>query len=328
MGKLLAEPKALRLDMDVSADRVVWEEFDQLVNRASKGGDNRGVLARALPPLEGTVRLRADHFTLAGFSSSPFQAVASLSQNTVNVQIEHADVCGIAAVGNVDVASGEIGLDVSLSVTGGQLESTSSCLSGNKQAFKGNYSLTGRLTGRGTPEKIAQTLRGDFEFSARDGEILQSPTEDSPLEATFDYLNKTGDFSVAFPDLDRESFPFRLISSRGTVKGTSLVNDEVILQSSLRIDVEDKQIDARGLVSVLLPGDRIIRRIPVFGSLLTGSIIGIPIRITGSFEHPDVTYLSPTDVGAELLRIPVRILGLPFEAIRLYTPNAWEPERK
>lgn len=337
MGKLLAEPKALRLDMDVSADQVVWEEFDQLVNRGSKGGDN-SVLGRALPPLEGTVRLKADRFTLAGFSSSPFQAVASLSQNTVNVQIKHADVCGIATVGNVDVASGEIGLDVSFSVTGGQLESTSSCLSDNKQAIKGNYSLTGRLSGRGTPEKIAQTLRGDFDFSARDGEILQSPTVDTPLEAAFNYLNNTGDFSLVFPDLDKESFPFRLISSRGTVQGTSLVNDEVTLLSSLytiagtgRIDFEHKQIDARGLVSVLLPGDRFIRRIPVVGSFLAGSIVGIvgiPIRMTGSLEHPDVTYLAPKDVGAELLRIPVRILGLPLEAIRLFTPNVPELEWK
>ena len=33
------------------------------------------------------------------------------------------------------------------------------------------------------------------------------------------------------------------------------------------------------------------------------------------------TYLSPADVGTELLNIPVRILGLPLEAIRLFTPN-------
>jgi hypothetical protein len=335
MGKVLPEANVLRLDMDISADRVVWEEVDELVKRGSKGGDNEGVLRRALPPLEGTLRLRADHFTLAGFSSSPLQAMASLSQNAVNVKIEHADVCGIAAVGNVDVASGEMGLDVSLSVTDGQLESTSSCLSDNKQAVRGNYSLTGRVTGRGTPEKITQTLRGNFEFSARDGEVLQSPTTDSPLEATFHYLNKTGDFSVAFPDLDRESFPFRAIRARGTVEGTTLVNDEVTLQSSLyaiagtgRIDVEDRQIDAKGLVSVLLPGNRIIRRIPVFGSLLSGSIVGIPIRITGSLDHPDVAYLSPTDVGAELLNIPMRILGLPLDAIKLFTPNFGGLENK
>jgi hypothetical protein len=331
MGKVLAGAKALRFDMDISADRVVWEEISEVIDREGNRGKNESTLGIPLPPLEGTVRLKADDFTLAGFSSSPFQAVASLSQNTVNVQIEHADVCGIAAVGNVHVASGQIGLDVSLSVTGGQLEPTSSCLSDNKQVVRGNYSLTGRLTGRGTPEKIAQTLRGDFNFSARDGEILQTPTTDSPLEAAFNYLNQTGDFSVDFPDLDRESFPFRAITARGTVEGTTLVNDEVTLRSSLyaiagtgRVDVGDRQVDARGLITVLLPGNRLIRRIPVFGSLLTGSIVGIPIRITGSLDRPDITYLSPTDVGAELLHIPMRILGLPLEAIRLFTPNAWQ----
>jgi AsmA-like C-terminal region len=335
MGKLLADTKALRLDMNVSADRVVWGELSGLVDRGNKVGNNQGILGISLPPLEGTVRLKADNFTLAGFSSSPFQAVASLSQKAVNVKIEHADVCGIAAVGNVDVASGEMGLDVSLSVTGGQLESTSSCLSDNKQDVKGNYSLKAQVSGRGTLGKIAQTLQGKFEFSAQDGEVLQTPTVDTPLEATFDYLNKTGDFNVAFPDLDRESFPFRLIRSRGRVQGTTLVNDELIIQSSLFtiagngwIDVERQQIDVKGLVSVLMPGDSIIRRIPIVGSILGGSILGIPVRVTGSLEHPNVTYLSPTDVGAELLQLPVRILGLPLEAIRLFTPNFGEPGNK
>jgi hypothetical protein len=119
------------------------------------------------------------------------------------------------------------------------------------------------------------------------------------------------------------------------VEGTTLVNDEVTLRSSLyaiagtgRVDVGDRQVDARGLITVLLPGNRLIRRIPIFGSLLTGSIVGIPIRITGTLDRPNVTYLSPTDVGAELLHIPMRILGLPLNAIKLFTPNRWGSENR
>jgi len=335
MGKLLADTKALRLDMNVSADRVVWGELSELIDLKGNRKSNEGTLGIPLPPLGGTVRLKADNFTFAGFNWSPFQATASLSPQGIRGEVERGDVCGIGTVGSVDFTDEEIGLDVSLSVTDGQLESTSLCLTDNKQAVKGNYSLKAQVTGRGTPGKVAQTLRGEFEFSAQDGQIEQSPTEDTPLEATFDYLNKTGDFNIAFPDLDRESFPFRLIRSRGRVEGTTLVNDELIVQSSLftitgnaTIDVEHKQIDAKGLVSVLMPGDSIIRRIPIVGSLLGGSILGIPVRVTGSLEHPDVTYLSPTDVGAELLNIPMRILGLPLEAIRLFTPNFGEPEKK
>jgi len=87
--------------------------------------------------------------------------------------------------------------------------------------------------------------------------------------------------------------------------------------------LEHQQIDARGLVTVRLPGNRIIRRVPLVGSIfgIGGSILGIPVRVVGPLENPTVTYLSPTDVGSELLNLPVRILGLPLEAIRLFTPN-------
>ena len=106
-------------------------------------------------------------------------------------------------------------------------------------------------------------------------------------------MNRTGHFDVAFPDLDRESFPFRSISIRGYVEGLALVKDEFIIQSSLatitgngKIDLEHQQIDARGLVSMRIPGAGIVRRIPIFGSILDpSSLLGIPVRVTGSFEQ-------------------------------------------
>jgi hypothetical protein len=55
--------------------------------------------------------------------------------------------------------------------------------------------------------------------------------------------------------------------------------------------------------------------------VLGGSLVGIPVRISGELEHPVVTYLSPADIGAELLNIPVRILGIPLGAMRLFTPR-------
>ena len=200
----------------------------------------------------------------------------------------------------------------------------------NRHALTGSYSFKGQLTGQGTLEKVVQTLRGEFQFSARDGQIQPSPALDTPLEATFDYLNEKGDFDLAFPDLNREPFPFRSLRIHGMVEGLTLVNDELVLQSSLyiisgdgKVDLENNQIDAKGLVTVRIPGGSIISRIPVVGSILGlgGSLLGIPVRVVGSLDRPSVSYLSPTDVGARLLSTPVRILGLPLEAIRLFTPN-------
>jgi hypothetical protein len=61
--------------------------------------------------------------------------------------------------------------------------------------------------------------------------------------------------------------------------------------------------------------------------MLGGSLVGIPVRVTGSLERPDVTYLSPADVGMELLNIPLRILGMPMEMIKLFTPSGEAGEK-
>jgi hypothetical protein len=328
MGKVHAAAKALRFDMDISADRVVWDELSEVI--ASKGGraNNQRSSGIPLPPLEGAVRLKADNFTFAGFSSNPLHATASLSPHGISGDIQRGNVCGIPAVGKVNFTDEEVGFDISLSVTDGQLGSTSLCLTENRQSVTGRYSLQAHVAGRGQVGKVAQTLRGEFEFAARDGQFVQSSDTDTPLEATFDYLNRTGDFEIAFPDLDRESFPFRSISIRGSVEGTTLAKDELVLQSSLltiagqgNLDLEKKQIDVRGLVSVRIPGSGILRRIPILGSVLDPSLLGIPVRVTGSLEQPSVSYLSPTEIGAQLLNIPLRILGLPREGIRLFIPN-------
>ena len=216
MGTLLAETKAMRLDMDISADRLVWEEISAMVEGEGNGKRDGAISGIALPPLDGTVRLKADDFTFARFSWTPFQATASLSPNGIRADIERGDLCGVSTIGKVDFTGGEIGLDLSLSVPDGQLESTSSCLTKNRYVLTGSYSFKGQLAGQGVPEKVLQTLRGEFEFSARDGEFQPSPTVDTALEATFQYLNEKGDFNVAFPDMNKESFPFRSLRIQGT----------------------------------------------------------------------------------------------------------------
>jgi uncharacterized protein YhdP len=337
LGTLAPETKGLRLEMDIAADKVVGEEIRELF----EGGGNReasgGMSGIALPPVVGTVRLRADTFTVFGFDWKPFHAAMSLSPHGIGGTIERGDVCGIGAAGRVDFADGAIGLDLTLSVTDGQLEPTSLCLTGNTHAVTGRYSLQAQIAGRGTPETVAQTLRGQFDIGVQDGRFVQlaSPDIHTPLEATFDYLNATDDFDVAFPDLHRESFPFRSVRYGGMVEGMKLVNTELAIQSSLfviaadgTVDLEHQYVDARGLVSVRMPGGSVIRRMPIIGSLFGGSILGIPVRVRGPLERPEVTYMAPADVGAQLMRVPARILSLPVDAIRLFTPSPREPETR
>ena len=149
MGKLLAEAKALRFDMDVSADRVVWEEISEIIGDENHPGTNQRNPGIRLPPLVGTVRLKADNFTIAGFTVNPLQATASLSPNGIKGEIQRGDVCGITTVGKVDFTNEELGFDMSLSAKDGQLESTSLCLTENSYPVTGSYSLKAHIAGRG-----------------------------------------------------------------------------------------------------------------------------------------------------------------------------------
>jgi hypothetical protein len=310
--------------MDVTGDQFDSKELQRSFGREDKQRKQENGRVVSIPPVEGTIRLKTDRFTFERFNLSPLEMTVAISPSGIRADIDHGIACGITLRGLVDVLGKEIGLDLQLAATEAPLEPATVCLTDRQNDVKGIYSLKARVAGRGDRDHLLRSLKGYFELSARNGEFIRSPG----IDATFDYLNATGDFKVAFPDLDRETFPYRFVGVKGRIEGNMLIGDEINVESSLlnlsgqgKVDLERKQIDGKGLIAVLKPIDEVIARIPVISSILGGSLVGIPVRVTGSIARPDVTYLSPADVGVELLNIPLRILGIPMETIRLFTPS-------
>ena len=330
MGKLAAAQESLQVDMDVAADRLVWEEFSAIVG----SGDSQGNKSKAdvqLPTLVGVIRLKTDNFVVGGLSWNPLRVTAGLTANGITGEVEDSVVCGIRTTGSFAVQENDqIDVDVRLSVRDGDLDLTSRCLSSDKSNVSGTYSLNARLTGSGNRERLAQTLSGGFDFVAREGKFIRSPG----IDATFDYLNASGDFKVAFPDLTNAAMPYSLISGKGTVAGQSVFASELIIEASPyaitaqgKADFERNSIEGKGLVTVLLPADKILKNIPLIGSIVSGSIVGIPVSVSGSLERPEVSYLSPAALGAEIINIPLRILKLPLGMLQIFTPLRPETEK-
>jgi hypothetical protein len=323
-GKIASGKEALRMDLDVSGDRLDWNEVEMLFGPGAVQQSHASPSVISLPPLEGTVRLKADNVAIDRFNLITLQLNAAVSRSSIRAEIDHGVVCGINVQGSFDAVGQDIGLDLLLSAADGQLGPTTICLTNQQSDIKGTYSLTARLTGRGDREHLGSALQGSFDFSARDGEFVQA----AAIDATFDYLNGTGDFAVNFPDLNRQVFPYRMLSAKGRLEGETVFNDEIVIASSPltvtvggKVDLQRKLIDLKGLVSVALPANQVIKRIPVVGAIVGGSLVGIPLRVSGPLERPAVNYLSPADVGTELLSLPIRILGMPLEAIRLFVPS-------
>jgi len=310
--------------LDVTVDQFDWDQYQRLFGSGASRRQSNKAGAVSIPGVEGTIRLKAGRVTFERFDLSALEATANIAQSGISANITHGIACGITASGSVNFVGKEIDVDLLLTASDAQLEPTTICLTNQQNDVKGIYSLRARLAGRGAADQLWRSLKGNFEFSAKDGEFIRSPG----IDATFDYLNASGDFKVAFPDLNRETFPYRLIGIKGRIDGKMLIADEVNVNSPQvnlsgqgEVDMERKRISGKGLVAVLKSVDDVLARIPVISSMITGSLVGIPIRVAGSIDRPDVTYLSPADVGAELLNIPLRILGMPLGALRLFTPS-------
>jgi hypothetical protein len=72
------------------------------------------------------------------------------------------------------------------------------------------------------------------------------------------------------------------------------------------------------LASPLKTIDTIIRKIPVVRYILRGSLISVPVQVTGKIDDPTVFVLSPAAIGSQVLGIFERILKAP---IRLFQPR-------
>lgn len=330
-GKLGLEKEAIRVDMDISADRLAWDAMSEAMGTEGDKRADPGAKTVPMPVILGTVRLKTDSFAFRHFNLSPLRMTAAISSSGIRAEIAEGAACGITTTGRVGISNKEIEIDIQLAATEAQLEPTTICLSGKRQDVKGTYSLKAWIAGRGDREGLLRSLKGNFELSARDGEFVHSPT----MDATFDYLNATGDFKVAFPDLHKQTFPYRRASVTGKIDGESIVYDEFTIEASPytiagqgRHDLKRGQIDAKGLVSVSMSTNQVIRSIPLIGAIAGGSLVGIPVRVTGSLDRPDVTYLPVADVGTELLNMPMRILGIPLDTMKLFTPSQPQPGKE
>jgi hypothetical protein len=318
-GKVGVAGEAWQLDLNVSGDRLSLEELERLFD-AREDQNNKTTRTR----IEGLVKLKLNSFSAEHLTLSALQVKTELSSSSIKAEIERATVCGIDTTGQVDVEGSDVRIDFRFAAKDADLGPTTVCLTSQANETKGTYTLTARLSGRGDRTQLRSSLKGDFNFSARDGAFVRA----AAVDEAFDYLNHSGDFDISFPDLDKQAFSFQTLSAKGTISGEKIFHDEIVIRASPLtitvqggLDLESRQVDFKGLVSVALPAHQVLKRIPIVGTLVGGSLVGIPLRMRGSLEHPEISYLSLADVGGELINLPMRILGMPLDAIKVFVPG-------
>ena len=331
----------LTIDLNVDADRLDEELIRTLhpIDKDKADTSKNAAAASAMTP-RGSVHVKANDFTYGGFTWSQVQADVRLDGDDTQVQINQADLCGISTTGKLEFSPRGVALQITPKATGESLQETANCLWHRPVKAQAQFDLTGEINLPPTSENPARSMSGNMEFSSDNGNIEYS----NVLMKIFSVLNVTEMFTGGKSDLTEAGYGYTKAYAKAEIGGGKLRFSEILLDgNSLKITgqgfiaLDTRKADITLLAAPLKTIDRIVNKIPIINYIAGGSLISIPLHVTGPLAEIKVTPMSPSAVGEGLLNLMARTLKAPFklvqsasefaveESSRLSTPSTAEP---
>jgi hypothetical protein len=339
-GDIRASDEGWLLDMDASTDKIDWDRLKMLFAdegrkvrapsvpagiAAGEGGTGFLRAGRFLGlPVRGALRLSAGSLVFRNTAWIPFRAEIVLRPDETDVRVVGAARCGISFPGVLKVVPGGLILDFRPAARDEDLAQTLACLGEDRIRATGTFGLKAMIEGRSDGEALARSLHGNVTVDARDGRIYRMTL----LSRVFALLNITEVFRGKVPDLASEGFSYESMTGKGTIREGRLVLEETVIKGpSLEIfahgnvDLVTGRGDLELLIAPFRTVDSIIQRIPLLRYILGGTLVSIPVKVAGNLANPDVTPLSPEEIGSEILGLIRRTLTVPFKVIQPLLPS-------
>ena len=309
----------VHLNLNVDADRMDAALL-QSIRSAGRGSVHSAPKQGppVAPTLSGTVTVQTDEFSYGRLTWSPVEAVVTLGEQEIGVQINRSDLCGITATGNMAFTSDGLRLHISPRAESAPLEATAECLWDKSVEVQGRYDLEGDIRLPEPAHDPLQQLTGRLTVRSQNGRILYS----NVMTKIVALLNVTEALTGGSSDVIRRGYGYTNAHVKMRLGDGKLHLDEILLDgNSLKmtgrgsIDVNSQNVDIKLLAAPLKTVDRVVSKLPVIGYIAGGSLISIPLRVRGKVDNVTVVTMPPSDVGKGLLNLMGRTLKEPFKLI-------------
>ncbi len=319
-GVVRASETGFSLDLDAGTGSIDMDRLKRQISaaRAEEAVDENEAKSGRLP-LRGVIRLYAVDFRYDRYVLKPFRADAQFLPDTVRLKLIQATACGISLGGTVQPFDPEVRFDLLPIAVPQQLEPVLDCLWKDSDRITGTFNMFGFLQAKGRGNNgLIRSLLGHVEFSAKDGRFYRYPL----LARVLAFLNVTELLRGKLPDMGRDGFAYNSMFIKGDILNGRLVLREARVEGATLnlaaegvIDFTDNTIDITILVAPFKTIEYILSHIPVVKHILANKLITVPVRLTGDLRNPDVTALSPEDIGQNLLDIMKKTLAIPFKVL-------------
>jgi len=326
----------LTFEMDASTAGLDWEnlrdafESPETKNESPGTEWGTGELAWGVP-LSGTVKLQAGYFRYGRHTVEPAAAEIVFGKSGVTLTATEAAYCGIPFTGTLRSTSGEMSFEIRPNAKEGDVDSVYDCLTDDEGRITGRFDLAGEITGRYRKgEDPVRSLHGHLKYAARNGRIYGTPI----YTRIFSFLNLTELFQGKIPDMVTEGLDYTSNSVQGDLRDADFTITEYVLDGSSidvvgegRVNIDTRECDITMLVAPFTTMNYVIRKIPLLGYILGGSLVEVPVKVSGTTGDPKVSLLEPEAVGKNLLGIVKRVFLLPVELIRPLLPGEKSVDR-
>ncbi len=327
-GIITVDENAYIVDMNAAAETLNMESIlnakkEEQPGSADSGDKPAGENPKKAwdAPVRGRIQVKSDHLIYEKLTWSPASATVVFSPGTFDITVDHANLCGIATPGTASITPGSVKMAMNLEARNADLEPAVVCFFDKQHLATGKFDLQGKISGGNGngSRKFADTIQGELNFKARDGRIYRFES----FAKIISLLSITEIYRGQLPDLFSEGCAFDTIQAKAKIKeGQLVLTDSVMDGPSVKmvfrgdVDLSQKKVDITALVTPIRTVDRILGVVPVFGKLLDGAFISVPVRIVGDLNDPEVIPMSPTAVGEELLGFMKRTFKLPFTLLQ------------
>jgi hypothetical protein len=330
-GAATTSDEGIAFSMGLTADGIDIQAIQQALKQAGTKSTDQPVISFPMPPIRGDLRADSSYVKFGRFTFAPAHAVITVDPDRVNVEFYDTRTCDIALPGSFLISKESMSFTFTPTAKKEHLGYTISCLTGMDIHVTGEYDLSSQFQSHGSGKELLSSLEGRVDFKAREGRIYRYPT----LQKILSVLSVLEIFRGRLPDLGGSGFPYHSMAVRGDIhKGIFTLEKAYIGGQSLdiiaegEIDLGKQQVDIVVLVAPFSGINWVIRHTPLLGKVMSGTLISIPVRVSGDLANPDVVFLSPTAVGSRILRLMENIVKLPVDIISPVLPKEKEQEKK
>jgi len=267
-------------------------------------------------PVTGRIAVRAGFVQLATQRIEPLEGSAVLERERARLDVARARMCGVSFPLQLDATPERYSVAAQLAMKDEPFEAAIKCLTGDAVQITGNADLHAELRTEGkVRDELLRNLTGNATAELRNGRVNR-------FALIGNILSVQNFTSIRDPrELDR-GFLYRSMTAKGRFEGGAFVVDEGFFDSdAARIAVNGK-VDLLGarsqlnvLVGLLSSVDRVTGAIPILGNVLGGTLIALPVSVSGDIRDPRVVPLGPQAVSDRLLGVFERTLKLPGKLV-------------